>query len=193
MAAAKLLGIVEPTEWLSRTSLLLRTRGPTLRKVDAAYAAYFNLRGEPNKLALYEALNAYLVEKGGNWERVERNISSGGLMAYLHNATRTAPLAQNILGKRIPEARHGLLYLWQHAEVHTQWAKVALEGALSIGGATLGMLMPDDTAATVLGKGVPAAGNLALAPKGQGSRNTDPYPETPPPSSSSRIFPMILV
>lgn len=181
MAAPKSLGMVEPTEWLSRTSLVLRTRGPTLRKVDTAYANYFNLRGEPNKLALHKALNDYLVEKGGNWERVERNTSSGGLMAYLHNATRTAPMGQNVLGKRIPEARHGLLYLWQHAEVHTQWAKVALEGALGIGGATIGMLLPDNTAATVLGKGVPAAGNLAFAPKGQASRNSDAYPETRAP------------
>ena len=117
MATAK-LGIVDPKQWLSRTSLLLsRTRSPTLLRVDEAYANYYSLRSEPNQLALHQALNDYLIEKGRNWEKVDRNIRSGGLMAYLHNVTRPAPVAKNVLVKRVPESRHGLLYLWQNAQV----------------------------------------------------------------------------
>jgi hypothetical protein len=196
MATAK-LGIVEPKEWRSRTSLLLsRTRSPTLLRVDEAYANYYGLRSEPNQLALHQALNNYLIEKGRNWEKVDRNTRSGGLMAYVHNATRPAPLAKHVLAKRIPESRHGLLYLWQNAQINTQWAKIVLEGALSMGGATTGLLQasnynpgeslqglgvianntPGNTAATMLGSGVPAAGKLALTPKGTGKAN-DPNPE----------------
>jgi hypothetical protein len=197
MATAK-LGIVDPKQWLSRTSLLLsRTRSPTLLRVDEAYANYYSLRSEPNQLALHQALNDYLIEKGRNWEKVDRNIRSGGLMAYLHNVTRPAPVAKNVLVKRVPESRHGLLYLWQNAQVNTQWGKIALEGALSIGGTTTGLLQasnyqpgeslqglgvianntPGNTAATVLGSGVPTVGKLALAPKGEAIRNPDPNPE----------------
>jgi hypothetical protein len=69
--ATATLGIVDPKEWLSRTSLLLsRTRSPTLLKVDEAYANYYSLRSEPNQLALHRALNDYLIEKGRNWEKV---------------------------------------------------------------------------------------------------------------------------
>jgi hypothetical protein len=201
MATAK-LGIVEPKEWLSRTSLLLsRTRGPTLVRVDKAYGAYFSGRSEANKLALHQALNDYLIEKGKNWEKVDRDKRSGGLMAYLHNVTRPEPLATNVLAKRIPESRHGLLYLWQNADVRTQWAKIALEGALSIGSSTTGLLQasnynpgetlqglgviannsPGDTAATVLGKGAPVAGNLAWGPQGEGVANRGPNPEARAP------------
>jgi hypothetical protein len=196
MAAAK-LGIVEPKEWLSRTSVLVGARGPTLLKVDAAYADYFRLRSEPNKLALHRALDDYLIEKGRNWERVERNTNSGGLMAHVHKATDPAPREKNVLEKRIPESRHGLLYLWQHAEVNTQWAKIALEGALGVAGTTISMLQagsynggeslqglgvianntPGNTTAAVLGKGAPAVGKLAFAPKGVASGNLDPHPE----------------
>ncbi|MFL6602847.1 MAG: hypothetical protein ACJ8R9_16165 [Steroidobacteraceae bacterium] len=197
MATAQ-LGIVEPKEWLSRTSLLLsRTRSPTLVRVDKAYAAYFSVRSEANKLTLHQALNDYLIEKGRHWEKVDRDKRSGGLMAYLHNITRPETLATNVLAKRIPESRHGLLYLWQNAEVKTQWAKIALEGALSIGSSTTGLLQASnynpgeklqglgiiannsagDTAATVLGKGAPVAGNLAFGPQGEGVANRGPSPE----------------
>jgi hypothetical protein len=40
----------------------------------------------------------------------------------------------------VPESRHGLIYLWQKADVHAQWAKIALEGALSVGSSTASML-----------------------------------------------------
>jgi hypothetical protein len=196
--AKAMLSIVEPKEWLSRTSLLLsRTRSPTLMRVDQAYARYFALRSEQNKLALHQALNDYLIEKGRNWEKVDRNTRSGGLMAYLHNVTRPGPVAKNVLAKRIPESRHGVLYLWENAVVNTQWAKIALEGALGIGGSTTGLLQasnynpgeslqklgvianntPGDTAATVLGQGAPAVGQLAYGPQGEGIRNSVPNPE----------------
>jgi hypothetical protein len=200
--ATAILGIVPPKEWLSRTSLLLsRTRSQTLLKVDQAYADYYSVRSEANQMALHQALNDYLIEKGRNWEKVDRNKRSGGLMAHVHKMTRPAPLAKNVLAKRIPESRHGVLYLWQNAAVNTQWAKIALEGALSIGGATTGMLQASNyqtgdalqglgvianntsgnTAATVLGKGAPVAGNLAFGPKGTATRNPDPNPEARSP------------
>jgi hypothetical protein len=208
--ATAILGIVNPKEWLSRTSLLLsRTRSQTLLRVDQAYANYYSVRSEANQLALHQALNDYLIEKGRNWETVDRNKRSGGLMAYLHNMTRPAPLANNVLAKRVPESRHGLLYLWQNAEVNTQWAKIVLEGALSVGGATTKLLeasnyptgnalqglgviannTPGNTAATALGKGAPVAGKLAFSSKGTATRSPDPYPEARSPRIQLRDLP----
>lgn len=130
--ARPILGIVSPKEWLSRTSVLIGARSAALRKADAAYNDYYNLRSDANKQALYQALHLYLLGKGGNWENVPRDKNSGGLMAYIYNTSKP-PMPLNILARRVPEARHGVLYLWQHAEVQTHWAKIALEGALGVG------------------------------------------------------------
>lgn len=119
------------------------------------------------------------------------------------------PGMANVLAKRVPESRHGVLYLWRNAEVNTQWAKVALEGALSVAGATTGMLQasnyqtgdalhglgvianntPGSTAATVLGKGAPTVGKLAFAPKGAANSNPNPYPERRAPLIQLRELP----
>jgi len=146
--ASAILAIVSPQEWLSRTGVLIGSRSAALRKADAAYSDYYNLRSEENEHALYHALHLYLIEKGKNWENVPRNKNSGGLMAYIYNMCKPRT-PTNILARRVPESRHGVLYLWQHADVQTYWARIALEGALGIGSATTSVLQtgsytPDD-------------------------------------------------
>ncbi len=190
-----LLAIVDPKEWVKRTSLMLsRTRGPSLLKVDEAYTDYFKVRSEENKQKLHDALGAYLMEKGGHWEKVDRNKKSDGLMKFIYEKTADA-VAKNVLAKRIPEARHGVIYLWQNADVSTQWAKILLEGALNIGGSTLGMLQASnyeagdklkglgviakktkgDTLASI-GQLAPTIGGILAKPTGTGVE-----PETPTP------------
>ncbi|WP_339719580.1 hypothetical protein [uncultured Paraglaciecola sp.] len=137
------LGLVSPKEWLSRTSITFaRGRGPKLIMIDKAYAQYHAVRSEQNKEKLFQHLQDYLIEKGNgkNWDNVRRNKQSGGLMKYIHDSCRKEPLAKTVLSKRIPESRHGLIYLWQQADVQAQWAKIALEGALSVGSASASML-----------------------------------------------------
>lgn len=189
------MGIVDPKEWVSRTSLIFsRTRGPTLLQVDDAYANYFEVRSEGNKKALHDRLGAYLREKGGNWERVDRDKRSGGLMKFVFEFTLAGPAVKNVLELRIPESRHGVLYLWQKADVGTQWAKIVVEGALTVGGTTLGLLQagnyrpgdqlqagviaqgsPGDTAASV-GRLAPTVGSIVVPPKGTGVRVETPTP-----------------
>lgn len=198
MASAK-PEIVDPKEWLSRTSVLLGSRGPTLLKVDQAYTNWFNARTETNRQALHQALHNYLIEKGRNWENVVRNKNSKGLMASIYRLTGTGTPTTNVLAKRVPESRHGLLYLWQHAEVNTQWAKVILEGALSVSSSTVGMLQASnyssgdrlgglgviaqntrgDTAASDFGTGA-TIGGVAVAPSGTGVANAAMIPPEKP-------------
>jgi hypothetical protein len=40
---------------------------------------------------------------------------------------------RDVLLARIPEARHGVLYLWENTQVEIQFGKICLEGALSLG------------------------------------------------------------
>lgn len=132
--------LVTPEEWVSRTSVTFGRRTASTVKCDEAYRAYYRDQSEKNRQALWEALEAYLVEKGGNWENVHRNQNSGGLMAQMH--ALTAPKTQQgitatqhdkmLLEERIPETRHGVLYLWEATTVETQWGAILLEGGLSV-------------------------------------------------------------
>ena len=176
-------GIVSPQEWLKRTSVLFGARSAALRKADAAYNKYYNFPSDENKKELYGALYEYLKGKGGNWEKVDRDKNSGGLMRDIYNKCKPHT-SSNILEKRVPDARHGVLYLWQHAQVQTHWAKIALEGALGVGSATTSVLQTSsytsadklqlglnaqsskvNASAAVLGS-ANVARRVALAPKG---------------------------
>ena len=177
--------------------------------IDKAYRQYYAVRSDLNKKNLHQHLTDYLIEKGRNWEKVERNKKSGGLMKYIHEHTRDQPMQQNVLVKRIPEARHGLIYLWQMAEVNAQFAKIALEGALSIGGATASMLQESsyskgeslehlgvikkdsslNTAIKVASKTKTAAGMAGLIPSSGGTGvKVDPKQPPPPPEKPAPVI-----
>ena len=171
------LGLVDPKDWMSRTTLTFaRGRSVTLKKADAAYKKYHATRSEVNRQALHSALEDYLIEKGQgrNWGKNRRNVQSGGLMAYIHEKTRDSALPQNVLTARIPEARQGVLYLWTNAKVSTQWAKIALEGALSIGEAHEWAALPKHTQSDV--SKLSKAGAL-IAPKGKAKANAPMHRE----------------
>jgi len=202
------LGVVSPKEWLSRTSLGFgHSRSELLKRADAKYAEYFAVRSEASKKALHQALTDYLISKTKSrmWEDVRRDKKSGGLMKHMHTATRAQVLKKNVLVKRIPEARHGALYLWQKADVQAQWAKIALEGSLSVGLSTAKMLQAGsynngeklqhlgviakgsdgDNAVKYLGHIKSAAGPLGLVPKPQGA-GVKVDPKAPPPAPEQR-------
>lgn len=137
-----ILAIVSPEEWLSRTSVKLGRRSASTQKIDNAYRKYHAGRDDENARSLHIALDAYLLEKGGHWEQVDRNKNSGGLMKYIHGATawavKSMPMTRsaqdrNTLNDRMPNARHGVLYLWENTQVETQFGKIFLESALSLG------------------------------------------------------------
>ena len=123
--------MVPPEEWVSRTKVMIGRRSQSMLKVDAAYEQYYKLRSEENAKNLHTALEAYLKEKGGNWARVDRNKNSNGLMQTVFDLTGPRK-TQNVLEKRIPESRHGVIYLWGNTVVYTQWGKFFLEGACNL-------------------------------------------------------------
>lgn len=132
--------MVTPEEWVSRTRVMVGRRSQSMLKVDAAYEQYYKLRSEDNANKLHAALESYLKEKGGNWAKVDRNSNSKGLMQAVYDLTGPKK-TQSVLEKRIPETRHGVIYLWGNTVVYTQWAKIFLEGALNLVSAYSG----DDT------------------------------------------------
>jgi hypothetical protein len=206
------LGLVSPKEWVSRTSITFaRGRGPELVMIDKAYAQYHAVRSEQNKKELFKHLQAYLKKKGkgNNWDNVRRNKQSGGLMKYIHDTCREKTLAKNVLSKRIPESRHGLIYLWQQADVQAQWAKIVLEGALNVGSASasmlqassynkgedleyLGKIKEDSSLDKVINTaghiktGASVAGQIPT-PKGTGVK-VDPLIPTPPPEKGPKAI-----
>src|SRR5947209_3445511 len=123
------LGMVSPEEWVRRTKVLIGRRGESMLKVDAAYEQYYRDRSQGNSQKLHAALDSYLKEKGGHWSKLDRNKNSGGLMQAIYNLTQ---VKENVLEKRIPESRHGVLYLWANTSVFTQRACVLLEGGFDL-------------------------------------------------------------
>ena len=134
------LGMVTPEEWVSRTKVMIGRRSQSMLKVDAAYEQYYKLRSPENAQKLHVTLEAYLKEKGGNWAKVDRDKSSKGLMQAVYELTGPKK-TQNVLEKRMPESRHGVIYLWGNTVIYTQWAKIFLEGAMNLVSAYSG----DDT------------------------------------------------
>ena len=132
--------LVSLKEWQSRTSVIGR-RSTEMREIDKLYEAYLGSRSEINARRLHLALDQYLASHKGHWSLVERNVKSGGLMQALHEQTAYAvsgaqTLAsrdRRMLESRIPETRHGVLYLWSNTNVETQFGKIFLEGAMSLG------------------------------------------------------------
>jgi hypothetical protein len=188
------LGIVEPSEWIRRTSVRFGRRLAGTVRVDEAYRAYYHDRSEAKRAALHEALSQYLEEKGRHWEAVHRNVNSGGLMKYVHEATApfgsgppTATQADRLLlDARVPETRHGVLYLWENTHVETKWGTILLQGAL--GAAAAGLSVGGDLSGGAAGftYGAGAASAAAGAVGAAGAR-----PMGPPPPPGLRQIVMV--
>lgn len=137
------LAIVTPTEWTQRTSLTFSSRSASTRQIDLAYAHWYeNARSRDRAAKLLAALEAYLLEKGGHWEKVERDNVSGGLMKYIHGLVlefagqERKPVAMTRLQNfDIPHSRYGVLYLLGNIDISMDYLQVGLEGAGAVGGA----------------------------------------------------------
>lgn len=66
-------GLMSLDEWKKNTSLMFRMRGPRLRAVDAALAAYHVEQSSTNLLILINALETYRTTREGGWENYRRN------------------------------------------------------------------------------------------------------------------------
>ena len=97
------LRVVTPEDWLKRTSLTFSKRSPSTLRVDAAYREFYAAPTSPVKVgALKDALDAYLLEKGNDWSRVDRDKESGGLMKYIYEL-----VVEGSGSRVVPEANGG--------------------------------------------------------------------------------------
>src|SRR4051812_28582426 len=119
---------VEPEEFKARTSLTLHRRIGSTVLMDECYKNYYRDRQSPVvKQALYDAMQAYMREHGGYWNRCERNLVSGGLLKWMYDelappsvrrtlhgpdASAIDDRAQYLLNAHdVPHSRYGVLYL----------------------------------------------------------------------------------
>ncbi|KPF50681.1 hypothetical protein IP87_17650 [beta proteobacterium AAP121] len=137
MSIQKPPAIVTPEEWVARTSQALSSRSTALVKVDKAYAAWYaRAQDRAAQTELLAALDAYLLSSGRFWHKVTRNVSSNGLMAYIHDLVREASSgkADTMQHSEIPLARYGVLYLLGNTQLENDSRKMGLEAVEQIGG-----------------------------------------------------------
>lgn len=140
------LGMVTKAEWRSRTSLFGRRREGAIAVVDAAYDRYYDVRSSDNADKLADALKDYLKthSNGTNfWDRVDRNTTSGGLMAAVYqvcfkhggSSLNAAQAAQKKINEYdIPHSRYGVLYLLANIDIDINIMSTALDGVSAVGG-----------------------------------------------------------
>lgn len=137
MSTNKLPALVDPQEWVARTSAVLSPRSASLLKVDKAYARWYErTRDRAAQAELLGALDAYLLANGQFWHKVSRNTSSNGLMAYIHGLVQEAHggKADVLQTQDIPLSRYGVLYLLGNTELASDSGKLGLEAVEQVGG-----------------------------------------------------------
>lgn len=139
----KVLGMVEPAEFRSRTAAWGRRKGD-IELVDAAYEAYYRSRTPDNADKLHQALHQYLLSHGRHWDKISRNVDSGGLMKFLYDMTapvKSKPVTaqerayQALQSRDIPHSRYGVLYLLGSIDIELDTVPLVLETVGAIGGA----------------------------------------------------------
>lgn len=144
--------LITPKEFTDRTALgLFSPRGPETLAMDKAYAAYYqqavgqDLTGAKLKvvsLNLLQALTALVLVKGGNWELVNRDRASKGLLREWHGflelhwgaeLAKTLKAEKAALGWDLVRSRFGAIYLLGNLEIGVDW-RIMLGEALAQGG-----------------------------------------------------------
>jgi hypothetical protein len=146
--------LITPKEFTNATALgLFSPRGPETQAMDRAYDAYYQQAVLEHDLAakhlkvvslnLLEALTALLVAKGGNWELVNRDKTSKGLLREWHGwldtqwgaeLARTIAAERGALGLDVVHSRFGVVYLLGNLQVDIDW-RIMLGEAITQGGA----------------------------------------------------------
>lgn len=174
MSSTKPPAVVDPKEWISRTSQTIMPRSSTLRAVDLAYEDWYkNSLVLAKQKVLLAALDQYLKENGLYWNKVTRNNDSNGQMAYIHGLLKeavngTKPHA--LQTQAIPHTRYGVLYLLGNTTIDVNWLNAGLEGlekAIDIATEGMGKGAQSTTVGTLAGQNISVkttvtAGNALL-------------------------------
>jgi hypothetical protein len=149
---------VTPKEFKERTALALHSRSATTQHLDLAYAAYWESQSEYKAKQLYDALQAYMIEHGGYWNRCQRNQVSGGLLQWMYDelappsvrkALRENPSGKDHIARElinaheIPHSRYGVLYLLGNLKIEPDVFSLVLEGVGTVG-STVGHSLTTD-------------------------------------------------
>lgn len=137
MSSTKSPSLVQPEEWIARTSATLSGRSALLVKVDRSYARwYVRAQDKAAQADLLQALDNYLLSSGKVWHKVSRNTDSNGLMEYIHGLVKEAlhGKAGSLEAHDIPHARYGVLYLLGNTWVETDGWKLGLQAVGQVGG-----------------------------------------------------------
>lgn len=186
MSTHKPPALVNPEEWISRTSATLSPRSASLVQVDKAYARWYaSTRDRAAQADLLQALDAYLLANGKFWHKVSRNTSSNGLMAYIHGLVKEAHSgkADVLQVQDIPLSRYGVLYLLGNTNLANDHWKMGFEAVEQAGSVVAAGLKGSLSAAPIPGTpftahhatsaGLPAVGRmgagLVASPSGQRS------------------------
>lgn len=140
------LEFVTPEEFIERTALTLSSRSGSTVTLDSAYRDYFHNPGSTvTTNRLYDELTNYKAAHGGFWNLCKRNVVSGGLLEYMHNALfhlkRGGPsaaalaerAAKNIKDMEIPHTRFGVLYLLANVKLETDKIGMVIDTAGAFG------------------------------------------------------------
>ena len=145
--------LLTPKQLTDATTLgLFSPRGDETLAVDKAYEAYFNVAKGKDltspqlkvvSLDLLQALTALFDAKGENWDKVDRDRASKGLLRNWHKwldqqwgaeLTRTLGKEKEALAADIVHSRFGVVYLLSNLQVEVDW-RIMLGEAVTQGGA----------------------------------------------------------
>lgn len=146
MSTKKQPAIVSPKEWVERTALRLSSRSSTTRELDTAYTRWYNSLTQPNahitetyRAKLQTLLEIYYSEHGANWDKLERNKASNGLIKYIYELIRIDDGKLAATRERLEadnaHSRYGVLYLLANIDIDMNFGAIALEGVGAVGAA----------------------------------------------------------
>lgn len=160
--------VLSPKDWVEATSLMLSKRDDTLKRVDQAYALWFEAgykrhehtylprrvdeMTEPQRVmlkmtakALRENLEYYLAAHGSTWKQAKRNRESNGLMEFIYKKVcQPIPEALRNEQERLnADSRFGVLYLFGNIDIQVDIVKAGLAFVSGTAGAVSTLVSTD--------------------------------------------------
>lgn len=160
--------VLPPKDWIEATSLTFSSRDKTLKRVDEAYALWFEAgykrhehtylprradeMTEPQRVmlkmtakALKENLEYYLAQHGSTWKQAKRNRESNGLMEFIYKkASEPIPdLLRKEQDRQNADSRFGVLYLFGNIDIQVDIVKAGLDFISGSAGAVSTLVSTD--------------------------------------------------
>lgn len=160
--------VLAPKDWVEATSLTFSSRDKTLKRVDEAYALWFEAgyrrhehtylprrvdqMTEPQRVmlkmtakALRENLEYYLAQHGSVWKQAKRNRESNGLMEFIYKKVcePIPDLLRKEQDRQNADSRFGVLYLFGNIDIQVDMVKAGLDFVSGSAGAISTLVSTD--------------------------------------------------